>query len=193
MSITASQNQSLSAGGRPATGGRERTVRVWDPLVRIFHWSLVLGIALAWLSSEGWDRTHEITGYIIAGLIGFRLLWGIVGGKYARFAQFVRGPRVTIAYLKDILSGRAKRHLGHNPAGAAMIVALLFSVATTCMTGWMMSWDAFWGAQWLEELHEGAATFILLLVGLHVAGVVHASLSHRENLVRAMFTGRKRL
>jgi cytochrome b len=173
-------------------GRREDMVKVWDPLVRLFHWSLVAGIAGAWLTADEWDRAHELIGYAIAALVAIRLVWGFIGTPYARFAQFVKGPRETLAYLGRILRGGAERHLGHNPAGAAMIVALLTTIAGTVLTGWMMTLDAFWGADWLEDLHEALATFILVLVGFHVAGVIHASVAHRENLIRAMITGRKR-
>ncbi len=173
-------------------GKKEGTIKVWDPLVRLFHWSLVAGIALAWITSEGWDKAHEITGYVIAGLVGFRLLWGFIGGKYARFSDFIRSPGAVLAYMKQMLRGRAPRSIGHNPAGGAMIVLLLLSTAAICLTGWMMSLDAFWGVEWVEDLHEASATAMLALIGLHVAGVIYSSLEHRENLVRAMITGRKK-
>ena len=180
---------------RPGAAGgdaRRDEVKVWDPLVRVFHWSLVAGIAAAWITADEWDRAHEWIGYGIATLLLVRVVWGFIGSEYARFTQFVKGPRATLAYLGRILRGRAERHLGHNPAGAAMILMLLMSIAGTALSGWMMTLDAFWGAEWLEELHEALATFILVLVGFHVLGVIHASVSHGENLVRAMFTGRKR-
>ncbi len=175
-----------------ARTGEEETVRVWDPLVRIFHWSLVAGIALAWITSEGLDRVHELIGYGVATLVAIRFVWGFVGTKYARFSQFVKGPRATLGYLRQIATGRAPRYLGHNPAGAAMIVALLTTITGTLVTGWMITLDAFWGVEWLEDLHEVMATFVLVLVGLHVAGVIHASVVHRESLVKAMITGLKR-
>ena len=186
---------------RPATAarpegagraGREDLVKVWDPLVRIFHWSLVAGIAVAWLTADEWDRAHEWIGYAVGALIVMRLVWGFIGTPFARFTQFVKGPRRTLAYLGRILRGGAERHLGHNPAGAAMIVALIATIAGVVLTGWMMTLDAFWGVDWVEDLHEVLANAILVLVALHVAGVFHASVTHRENLVRAMITGRKR-
>lgn len=180
-----------SAGHRRKAWIGDDTIRVWDPFVRIFHWSLVAGIAIAWLTADEWDRVHEWIGYAIAGLLSARILWGFIGSPYARFSQFVKGPRETLAYLGRIVRGRAERHIGHNPAGAAMILALLATIAGTALTGWMITLDAFWGMEWLEDLHEGLATFVLVLVGLHVAGVIHASLMHKENLVRAMITGRK--
>ncbi len=180
-----------AVSGAPRTGGEE-TVRVWDPLVRIFHWSLVAGIALAWITSEGLDRAHELIGYGVAALVAVRVVWGFVGTRHARFSQFVKGPRATLEYLGQMARGKAPRYLGHNPAGAAMIVALLTTISITLVTGWMMTLDAFWGVEWVEELHEATAIFVLVLVAFHVAGVIHASVVHRESLVKAMITGLKR-
>ena len=179
-------------GGSRTFSGEEEVVRVWDPLVRIFHWSLVAGIAFAWITSEGLDRVHELIGYGVAILIAIRLVWGFVGSKYARFSQFVKGPRATLAYLRRMVRGKAPRHLGHNPAGAAMIIALLTTIMVTLVSGWMMTLDTFWGVEWVEELHEVVANFVLVLVAFHVAGVIHASVTHRESLVKAMITGLKR-
>lgn len=115
------------------------TVRVWDPLVRVFHWSLVAAFAVAWLSAEELSTLHELSGYIVAGLVAFRLIWGLVGSRYARFAQFVKAPRDTLAYLGDMIRGKERRYLGHNPAGAAMVVALLVTLSGTAFTGWLMA------------------------------------------------------
>ena len=204
------------AGATAAT--RAVTVTVWDPLVRVFHWSLVAAFATAWLSADEMQPLHEIAGYSIAALVGFRLVWGLAGSRHARFARFLRGPKATAAYLGDMVRGRERRHLGHNPAGAAMIVALLLSLSGTAFTGWLIAGpdriallpdlsgivaparaddddgedggEARGGAA--EDLHEALANLTLLLVALHVGGVAVASLRHRENLVRAMVTGRKR-
>jgi len=175
------------------TSQRAATVKVWDPLVRLFHWSLVATFAIAWISADAWDALHIWAGYAAAALIGFRLIWGLAGPRYARFSQFVRSPGVVAAYLKDLLAGREARYLGHNPAGGAMILLLIVSLTALCLTGWMHTLDAFWGEGWVEELHEVLANLLLVLVGLHVAGVALASLKHHENLARAMVTGRKRV
>jgi cytochrome b len=168
------------------------TVKVWDPLIRLFHWSLVASFAVAWISADEWDDLHNWAGYAAAALIAFRLVWGLMGPRYARFSQFVRSPGAIAAYLRDLLAGREARHLGHNPAGGIMILLLIAGLAALCLTGWMQTVDAFWGEDWVEEVHEVLANLLLVLVGLHVAGVALASLKHRENLVRAMVTGRKR-
>ena len=190
-----------------------RTVRVWDPLVRAFHWSLVATVALAWLSADEVQPVHEVTGYVVAGLIAFRLVWGLIGGRYARFSQFVKGPGSALAYLRTMLRGPERRYIGHNPAGAAMIVALLLSLSGTALTGWLSADPArvamlpdmprivtpAWAddgreeeEETLEDLHEVLANLSLFLVALHVGGVLLSSLRHRENLVHAMVTGRKR-
>lgn len=168
------------------------TVKIWDPFVRVFHWSLVASFAVAWLTAEDWKALHMWAGYAAGSLIALRLLWGLFGTRYARFSQFVRSPRAVAAYVRDIVSGREARYLGHNPAGGLMIVALIATMATVSVTGWMQTTDAYWGVEWVEELHEAVASLMLGLVGLHVLGVMVASLRHRENLIRAMLTGRKR-
>lgn len=168
------------------------TVKIWDPFVRIFHWSLVASFTVAWLSAEDWRALHEWAGYAAGSLIALRLLWGIVGTRYARFRQFVRSPAAVIGYVGDIVTGREARYLGHNPAGGLMIIALIAAVASVSTTGWMMTTDTFFGADWVEHLHEALASGMLALVGIHVLGVVVASLRHRENLVAAMISGRKR-
>ena len=163
----------------------DRTVKVWDPLVRVFHWSLVASFAFAWVTAEDWARPHEWAGYAAAALIGVRILWGVIGPKYARFSQFVRS-------LRSAINGSERRYLGHNPAGGMMIVALILATAATALTGWMTTLPAYHGAEWVEEAHELMANLMLVLVLLHVAGVILAGFRHRENLVRAMIVGRKR-
>ncbi|QIG50297.1 cytochrome B [Nordella sp. HKS 07] len=168
------------------------TVKVWDPLLRLFHWSLVTSFAVAWLTGDDVKDLHEWAGYAAAALVAFRVFYGLVGPRYARFGQFLRGPLATAAYARDAISGRERRYLGHNPMGAVMVIALLAMMAALALTGWLMTTDTYWGVEWLKELHETLANVLLGLVGLHVAGVVLASFRHRENLVRAMITGYKR-
>lgn len=195
------------------------TVRVWDPLVRVFHWGLVAAFATAWLTADEVQPIHEVAGYTVAGLVALRLIWGFAGSRYARFTQFVKGPGATLAYLGSMLRRQEPRYLGHNPAGAAMIVALLLTLSGTAFTGWLMAepdrvamlpalpqivspaWADDDGDEYgeggeaegpLKEVHETLANLMLLLVAAHVAGVVLASIRHRENLARAMITGDKR-
>jgi cytochrome b len=182
-------DQAIADSGRVR---RPDSVRVWDPLVRIFHWTLATAFFTAWLSAEEWGFLHRSAGYVILSLVAFRLLWGFVGPRHARFTDFVRSPSAVIAFLRDTLRLRAPRYLGHNPAGGAMAIALLLALTVISGSGVMMTTDAFWGVRWVRELHEISVNFTLLLVALHVAGVVVASFEHRENLVSAMVTGEKR-
>ena len=170
-------------------------IRVWDPLVRILHWTLVASILAAWITAEveleSARRAHEWLGYGALAAIAVRVLWGLAGTRYARFRQFVRGPAATLAYGRSVAAFREPRYLGHNPLGGWMVVALLVAATGAGLSGWLAVTDRFWGVKWVEELHEALANSLFALVGLHVAGVVYTSLRHRENLVRAMFTGRK--
>lgn len=176
----------------PASLDAHRQVRVWDLFVRVFHWSLVLTFALAWFTRHSSEAIHQWAGYAAGALVIMRIVWGVAGTRYARFRQFVRGPTATIGYLRAVVSGSEARYLGHNPAGAAMIIALLGAMAVTAFTGWMMTTDAFWGVGWVARVHETAAQGTLLLVLLHLAGVALASFRHRENLVGSMLSGFKR-
>ncbi len=182
-----------------------RPIKVWDLLLRIFHWSLVSLFLFAFITEDDFLDLHVIAGYIIIGLILFRLIWGVIGPRHARFSNFVKSPSQVKSYLKDVLLFRAKRYLGHNPAGGAMVIALLVSIVMTVFFG-MLTYGAmeFSGplvgmvsgvsdalAEGFEEVHEFFANFTLFLVGLHVIGVVVASLQHRENLVQSMIDGYK--
>jgi cytochrome b len=168
------------------------TVRVWDPLVRIFHWSLVAGFFFALFSAEEWGSAHITAGYIVAGLIGVRIVWGLIGTRHARFSSFIYSPTQVAKFTKDSLQLKAKRHIGHNPAGGMMVIALLLAVIGISLTGYMMTTDQFWGIEWVEEAHSLLVWGTLALIGLHVAGVLLASFEHKENLIRSMFTGKKR-
>jgi cytochrome b len=168
------------------------TVRVWDPFVRIFHWSLVALFVIAFLTGDEIERVHIAAGYAIAGLVALRIAWGFVGTRHARFSDFVKSRSETLDYMRKAVRGRASRFLGHNPAGGLMTLALLGMMMAISGTGFMMTTDAFWGADWLEDLHKGLVYATLGLIALHVAGVLVSSFAHRENLVKAMITGRKR-
>ena len=167
-------------------------IRVWDPLVRTFHWTLALSFAVAWLSSEPSGRLHELAGYVVGVLVLARVAWGFLGSGYARFSQFVQPPAAVAAYLGSIATGSERRFIGHNPAGGAMIVILLASMMATATTGWLLTTDAFWGSLAVQRVHSILADGVLLLVLAHLGGVALASVRHRENLVRAMVLGDKR-
>jgi cytochrome b len=215
------------------------TVKVWDPLVRLGHWTLVSAFFIAYFTEEELLTQHVWAGYTVAGVVLFRIFWGFIGSEHARFRDFVRSPGVTVRYLGDIANNRAKRFVGHNPAGGAMVLALLASLAVVTFSGLeiyaieenagplagMVSNGANNPARFAlvpsayasdddehddddhddddhdsgresaeelwEEVHEVSANVTLFLILLHVAGVIVASLSHGENLVKAMVTGRK--
>jgi cytochrome b len=167
-------------------------VKVWDPVVRVFHWGLVLSFVVAWLSADSSRTLHHWAGYAAGGLIASRLIWGMIGSHYARFGQFIRSPLTVLFYLGAILTGREKRYVGHNPAGAAMIIALVLTMSALAFTGWLSTTDAYWGVEWVEETHETLADLMPLLVLAHLFGILVASIRHRENLVGAMISGRKR-
>jgi cytochrome b len=198
--------------GRPEA---DREIVVWDPFVRVSHWVLAGSVIVAWFTDKPlW--LHNWLGYTAATLIVLRVIWGFVGPTEARFASFVRAPRVILQYSVDLLRFSSKRYLGHSPAGGAMIIALLFMVGVTAITG-MANLAAERGQgplagfiaqtersapagdhtrrheeSFLKEVHETTANITLVLVVLHLAGVAWASLAHRENLARSMITGRKR-
>jgi cytochrome b len=186
----------------PATSG----ILVWDRFVRFFHWSLVLSFALAYLSAKaGKNELHAWLGYFIVALVSARLVWGIYGSPYARFSNFIHAPATVMGYLKAIASGQPRRFLGHNPAGGIMVAILLATLVFITLSGLTvlavidfdgplvgllkpMSDQAAYAA-WSS--HTYAVNIILLMVGLHLLGVLLASVQHKENLVRAMVTGYK--
>lgn len=225
-----------------------RHVRVWDPVVRIGHWVLAGAFLTAYFSGDEFKDIHVIAGYTAATVVAIRIVWGFVGTRHARFSSFVRGPGSVFGYLAGLVSGKSGRHVGHNPAGAAMILALLLGVAGTATSGMALlaaeegegplagfisaeaaprgegrapeagyegeeesgddegrehaagtgesEEDGRGEGGGQEELFEGVhkafVYFTLGLIGLHVLGVIASSLAHRENLVGAMITGRKR-
>ncbi len=205
-----------------------QAVKIWDPIIRIFHWSLVVTFTLAYLSAEEQSSLHTWSGYVVLGLVLFRILWGFIGSRHARFSDFVCPPLVILDYGWDTLRGRAKRYLGHNPLGGVMILFMLASLLATTLTGLALQPEieeaaiapadralalvapayadrgreehkenreygrkVSEAAEVFEEMHEFFANLTLLLVFIHVGGVIVESLLHKENLVRAMFSGRK--
>jgi cytochrome b len=168
-----------------------RRILVWDAPTRVFHWLMVLSFFGAYLSaeSERWRLIHVTLGYTMAALVGFRVVWGLLGTRYARFAEFVRSPAAALRYLTGLARGRPQHYVGHNPAGAFAIIAMLLLACAVTVTGWAAYNDI--GGDWFEELHEGTANMMLALVGIHVLAVVISSWLHHENLVRAMISGYK--
>src|SRR5215471_16192670 len=199
---------------------------VWDPLVRFGHWALVAAFAVAYSSAEeeagGPDPLHVWGGYVVGAIVVLRVLWGFVGPRHARFGDFVCGPIAALAYFLDLIYGRARRYVGHSPAGGAMVIALLVCLAATVATGLIAYGEGGKGPlavvivtdanangneaghralaeprgeqteSVIGELHGLIANITVMLVVAHIFGVAVASLVHKENLVLAMITGRKR-
>ena len=182
------------------------SVKVWDPFVRIFHWTLVLSFLVAYITEEDFLVIHSFAGYTVLALLVLRILWGLVGTRHARFSDFTYSLQTIKEFIKDTLSFKAKRYLGHNPAGGAMILLMIIILLITTLTGlavygleeqagplasWFTQKESFWG-EIFEEVHEFFANFTLLLVFIHVAGVIVESFIHKENLVKSMVDGYKR-
>src|SRR6516162_5726522 len=205
---------------------RPASTLVWDPLVRFGHWALVAAFAVAYSSAEeeagGPDPLHVWGGYVVGVLVVLRVVWGFVGPRHARFSDFVRSPIVALTYFLDLLYGRARRYVGHSPAGGAMVIALLVCLAATVATGLIAYGEEGKGPlavvmvtganangneaghralaekrggeteSTVRELHDLLANVTVALVAAHIFGVAVASIVHKENLVLAMITGRKR-
>ncbi len=167
-------------------------VEVWDLIVRLCHWGLVLSFAAAYISGDEWRGLHLFAGYATLIMIVLRLLWGIAGSKYARFSQFVKPLPVVAAYVRDVMNGRDVRNLGHNPAGGAMIIAMLVLLTALSVSGVLLTTDAFWGSEPMDMIHGALADLTLFCIVVHVSGVVFTSIRTRENLILAMLSGRKR-
>ena len=182
---------SASRAEQPTGVAARRGILVWDAPVRVFHWLMVLAFAGAYLTaeSERWRLLHVTLGYTMMGLIGFRIVWGLIGTRYARFTQFVRGPTAVMGYFGAMLRGRPQHYTGHNPAGALAIIGLLGLALAVTASGWALYNDL--GGHLLEEVHEAIASAMLALVGVHVAAVLLGSWLQHDNLVGAMITGRK--
>jgi cytochrome b len=169
-----------------------RTVKVWDPFVRLFHWSLVACVLLNQFVLEEGETAHEWAGYIASGLVVARILWGFVGTRHARFSDFFPTPARIRQHLTAMRQGHATAHPGHNPLGALMMLALMALVLALGFTGWLQGTDALWGEDWLQELHEWLANGLLLAAVLHAVAAIVMGRLERVNLVRAMVTGVKR-
>ena len=181
----------------------QHQILVWDPFVRLFHWSLVVGFAVAYLTEGDLLTVHVWAGYLVGVLIVARVIWGFVGPRHARFWDFLYDPATTLHYVRELILLRAKRHLGHSPGGGAMVIILLLFLTATVVTGLvvyggeqqagplagMFTKDT---GELMEEIHEVVANITLALIIAHIAAVILASFVHRENLVRAMITGYKR-
>ncbi|TSE27003.1 cytochrome b/b6 domain-containing protein [Tepidimonas aquatica] len=171
---------------------RPASLYVWDPVVRLFHWSLVACVLLNQFVLEAGETPHRWVGYAAAALVGLRLLWGVIGSRHARFADWWPTPARLRAHVRGLLAGQPDDHPGHNPLGALMMLALMALVLALGVTGWLQGTDAFFGEEWLQELHEGLANTLLMAAGVHAAAALVMGRLQRVTLVRAMVTGVKR-
>ncbi|MFK5998155.1 MAG: cytochrome b/b6 domain-containing protein [Rhodobacterales bacterium] len=170
-----------------------QTVKVWDLFVRVFHWSLVIGFTLDALLLDEESLLHQQVGYFILALIGARIIWGLIGSKYARFSSFKPSIPAAIGQLSDMANRRVNSRLGHSPLGALMIYNLLGSIALIGVTGWMMTTTMFWESGTIKDLHEGLVSWAGISIGVHIAAVIFESRRSHVNLAKAMVTGYKTL
>ncbi len=168
-------------------------IRVWDVWVRVLHLAFIAGVTAAWFTRHSAGRWHEWIGYGVLLALGMRLIWGIAGPAKARFASFVRRPRTTVQYARQLLRGQAQRYVGHNPLGAWMILWLLSLLGLITMSGWLSTTDRYWGVAWVADLHLWSTWALLASIPIHITGAVHASRQHRENLLTSMLHGHKRV
>lgn len=189
-------------------------IKVWDPFVRVFHWTVVACFFIAYITEDEVMWLHELAGYTILVFVIARVVWGVIGTRYARFTNFIYKPETVKRYFYDSIRFKSKRYIGHNPLAGVMVILLLVMLALTSWSGIQAEDVSDSGAEafiiefvksafaddddknggnevW-EEIHEFLANTTLLLILLHVAGVIFSSIVHAENLVRSMITGRKR-
>lgn len=180
-----------------------RMIPVWDPYIRLFHWLLAAAFTVSWLTQEESYNLHLQAGYTTLGLVCFRVLWGIAGPKYARFTDFIYSPSTVYVYIKSLTNGTARRFIGHNPAAGIMIMMMLLCLLTVTISGIALDGAENWSGPManmglfhytglIQSIHVISTDLLLFLIGLHLLGVLHTSLTHGENLVRAMINGKKR-
>ena len=183
---------SLADGKHPATEGA-RTIPVWDPLVRLIHWSVAATVLLNGTVTDPESELHHWLGYVAVGLIAVRLLWGLLAPGPARLGAFRPDPRAALGHIKAVLAGDRSVHVGHNPLGALMIWNIWSVIAVLAATGIMMGNVRFFGVEWVEELHEAAFNWLIVSVALHVCGVILDTRRTGVPLLRAMIDGKKRI
>jgi cytochrome b len=176
----------------PNRADRPAFVSVWDWPLRLWHWTLAALVLIAWLTPNSYDGWHRVAGYGVIGLLVFRVGWGLLGTRYSRFHRLGAKLRAFPSYLWGLRHGRTGRYLGLNPAGAAMLVALLIALTVSAVTGAMEVTVTFFGVWWVEDTHAYSSDAVIVLVVLHVTGTILMSILQRENLPRAMITGLKR-
>lgn len=175
-----------------ATGKLRQSIMVWDMPVRVFHWLLVICFAGAWLTSES-ERLamiHYAFGYTACVLVLVRLVWGVIGTRYARFSQFLKSPKEVIGHFRAMLRGHPHHDVGHNPAGGLVMFALMLLILLIGFTGYLTVKEFF--GNFASEIHEAVASLVLGLVIVHVIAAIGMSVIEKQNLVRSMVTGKKK-
>jgi len=178
----------VSAGASPLAPEQRR---VWDPLVRVFHWTLVVCVLLNGFVVDDGETLHQWLGYLATGLVLARIAWGFVGSRHARFADFFPTPSRVVRHVRGLLGGQTEMHWGHNPLGALMMLLLMALVLSLGLTGWLQTTDAFWGVDWMQELHEALGDGLLIAAGVHAAAALVMGRLERTRLIKAMVTGVK--
>lgn len=176
----------------PARSDAPDMVKVWDWPLRAFHWALAFFVLLAWFTPSKFDSLHRFAGYTVIVLITFRIGWGLWGTRFSRFHAIGRRLRAAPGYLFNLHRGKTGRYRGLNPAGTAMLVTMLILLAVSTITGWMSTTVRFFGVPWVEDTHGYVSDAVIVLVVVHVLGVLVMCVLQKENLIRAMITGRKR-
>jgi cytochrome b len=175
----------------PAQGFAPAVV-VWDWPLRLIHWMLAASTLIAWFTANIFDTVHEIAGYTVIVLLVLRVVWAFAGNRYARLHSAIRPLRITFQYFRQLTCGETGRYLGLNPAGAAMAVALVLSLAVSSISGWMQITEWYFGVEWVERVHTWSSNLVLGLAIVHLLGVLLVCALQKENLVVAMITGKKR-
>jgi cytochrome b len=173
------------------TPSSPRAVPVWDRFVRLFHWGLVSCVLLNFFIVDDGETLHQWAGYTASALVAARIVWGFVGSRHARFADFWPTPSRLAAHLRALRAGEHPFQPGHNPLGALMMIALMALVLSLGLTGFLQTTDRFWGDEWLQDLHEVLADGLIAMAGLHAVAAILMGRLERVTLVRAMITGTK--
>ena len=168
------------------------SIKVWDLFVRVFHWSLALCVLLNFFVFEEGESLHEYSGYIACGLISLRAIWGFIGTTYARFSNFWPTRRKLEDEVQTLLQGEIKTHIGHSPLGALVMIIMVTCVAGLGLTGYLLETDYFFGSDFMEEVHELIANFLMGVVELHVTAAILLGRLENTNLIAAMVTGVKK-
>lgn len=176
---------------QPPSLAHRRAIKVWDPIVRISHWTIALVVLLNGFVTDPEETLHHYLGYTAATVLVIRLIWGLIGSRHARFTAFPPSPARALRHLADLRAGDRTVHLSHNPIGAFMVYNLWATIAVMAVTGYMMGTFTFFGVAWVSDLHGMAFNWLMFSLVLHLAGVVIETRRSSVPLVRAMITGRK--